>query len=797
VSSHKHYHPNNDLVDKADVGALIAKLLTYKRSIVLTALFIFFLGVFYVSNATKYYEATGDILFTKDIKQKSASDFLAVTPTLGTKDVNIDDELSLFQTPEFIQSVVERLTMNIRVYHLRYKEGDYVRKSDMTELYKDIPFNLMLKKNDRITRFSDNVYFMLSVIDEKQFRLSVEVSFFQHIKRKIKESLALLSSDEQAFYEYTALLNFDEDFVTPWLSGKVMKKQNNIHDHYLISYGAEEDGINLIKQNLKVERANKTGNIIVIKMQDEIAERAPIIVNAVMSSYLESGLKQETQSDNNVIRFIDEQLQTMQADLEKESRSIEHFKAQNKFLDLSAKTQLKVVTISELEKKKYDLEIEEAIIANMLSDLLSGSLTQAPTISSQTTTNPSITANITKLQELNAARSSMLIDYTPEHPDLIKVEENIKSLKRTLEQSLRSAIQENRKKRQTLASTILTHERELSVAPSQEKVLSDLNRNYLVRTKVFDFLLQRRAEVGISKSAKEPKGRIINQAVQPKTASKPNKPVVLIIALFAGLFLGVLQAFIRVIRDDRIYTLQDVRLHSHMPIYGLLPVFSEKKTLYNDAMRSLLFRISQELKDKPKVISITGSVPGEGRLTTVVELCRIIGESGKRAVAVDFDIRAERSVSSSRFGIVSYLAGKNRLEDIIYKAQHGVSVIPIGDISHEGFTLGVLSSDKLTDLFSRLSQEYDYVVVQAPYLGLLSDAVVLAHVASLNLVVLRSGRSRIAYIKSANRLVDDYQLNNTAFILNALPLDAIRPWVEHRSFNVFSRLKSRFTRKSS
>jgi len=793
VSSHKHYNPSTELVEKANIGDLFAKIAGYKFSIVMTIVVVFLSAYFYTKNATKYYESTGDILFTKDIKQKSASDVLAATPSLGVKEVNLDDELAFFQSPEFIQSVSEKLKMNIRLYQYSDANDAYIDGSKVKELYQNLPLNIEVNKNERIDKFSDQVYFLLSVLDEKSIRLCIKVSKLQYVKKSIKHYFDLLSNDEREFYDYETTIYFNEPFQTPWISGTISKKDPSLSSgSYLLSYGAEEDGVALIQQNLKVERANKTGNIIRVKFQDQLAERAPLVVSTVMDLYLESGLKQETKSDTNVLRFIDEQLMSMKVDLEKESRSIESFKSKNKFLDLSAKTQLKIVTISDLEKNKYNLEIEEAIIANMLSDLTSGAPGSIPTISSQTTVNPSVTANISKLQDLNAARSSMLIDYTPQHPDLIKTEENIQSLKKTLEQSLRSAIQENRKKRQTLVQTIAAHERDLSIAPSQEKTLSDLNRNYVVHTKVFDFLLQKRAEVGITKSAKEPKGRIINQANMPHFASKPNKPVILIIGLFLGVFLGVFQAFIRIMMDDRIYSLQDVRQYSHMPIYGLLPLFGQKKTLYDDAMRSLLFRISQALIDKKKIITVTGSVPGEGRLTTVVELCRIIGESGKRVVAVDFDIRASRSGSSSRLGITSYLAGQDRLEDIIYKAQYGVSVIPVGDASQVGFSMGVLSSDKLNELFHRLSQEYDYVVVQAPYLGLLSDAIVLAHVSSLNLVVLRAGSSRIAYIKSANRLVDDYQLTNTAFILNGLPLDAIRPWVDRRSAGVFRRLTQFF-----
>lgn len=141
-----------------------------------------------------------------------------------------------------------------------------------------------------------------------------------------------------------------------------------------------------------------------------------------------------------------------------------------------------------------------------------------------------------------------------------------------------------------------------------------------------------------------------------------------------------------------------------------------------------------------KTIAFTSAMPGEGKSDVTYALLHSFAQIGKKVILVDADIR--KSVLVSRLevkekvqGISEYLSGQCGKEDVICSTNHeGMDIILAGSYSPNASEL--LEEDRFGDLIRTLRESYDYVLIDTPPLGVVTDcAVVAKHCDGIVLVV--------------------------------------------------------------
>ncbi|HRQ62068.1 MAG TPA: CpsD/CapB family tyrosine-protein kinase [Alphaproteobacteria bacterium] len=141
---------------------------------------------------------------------------------------------------------------------------------------------------------------------------------------------------------------------------------------------------------------------------------------------------------------------------------------------------------------------------------------------------------------------------------------------------------------------------------------------------------------------------------------------------------------------------------------------------------------------KPKVVSITSALPGEGKSTLAGWLARVAAKAGEKVILIDADLR--RPSLHKNFGqnneasLVEYLSGKASLTDIIYKDKATGLHVLFGK-SLPGSALDLISSQKMADMMESLRQAYDLVIIDSPACLAVSDARVLAKLSDQALYV--------------------------------------------------------------
>lgn len=328
----------------------------------------------------------------------------------------------------------------------------------------------------------------------------------------------------------------------------------------------------------------------------------------------------------------------------------------------------------------------------------------------------------------------------------------------------------------TLNEIISKNNESLANLPEEEQQLTRLIGSFSFNQKTYEYLLQQRAETAIAQSSVVSEARIVDDAIAYDTPVAPKRSLMVMIGIILGLIVGIAQAFVRNYLSDTIQSIGDIEKHTMIPLYGVLPFFKDRKTLYEDALRVLLTKFEFS-PTKPQVITITSSVQGEGRTTTAIEFAQVIGQSGKKVVVLDMDLRGSginNKLHLGSRGMSALLEGSAEFEELVHYVAPNTDVIVSGSVPADPYRL--IMSEHFEALLEKLRETYDYIILESPPAGLVADSLVLMRLSDLNLVVFKAGHSKKAFLSTTNRFVQEHGLDNVAIILNGLALNKIRPW---------------------
>lgn len=744
--------------EEIDLKEIIGSLLRYKKSMIGVTLGILLLSIFIASSKTDIYQA--DLtLQVQDTSSQGPGDFMSAA--LGTQGSNLGNEIAIFKSRFIAKKVLEKVQVGTRYYSA---EG-----FKSVELYKQAPFIVQAYGiGEKLIGYE----FQLQALDAGHFRLSLKPTFSMKFA-------AFFGSDSAAsmikLTTFEGVFSYGSIITHPLFKLKVTQIANMSTGSYAFTVTPDEMMYGMIQSSLNITPAAEKGSILILSYQDNVPQRAQDVLNAIAEAYEKQNIKIKSESAEKTLSFIDEQLAAVNEGLQKSAINLKDYKSSHVVVELGSKVGIVANDLSKYEAQMYELDMQQSMLESMLAFIKNNKEIRGIDLSGA---SEPVISLIQKIQELNTLHSSLLVDYTPKHPSVMKVNDQLASLKSDLQGTLESSLRGLKQRKSSLQEIINKHTASFEKLPEEERQLTQLNRSFMVNEEIYKFLLQKRAETAIIESSTVSGMRIIDDALINGPAVQPNRVLIVMMGLIIGLILGILQAFIRYFLANTIQTINDLESHATLPLYSVLPLFKEKKSLYEDALRVLVTRL-EFAETKPKVITITSSVKGEGRTTTALELAKVISQSGKKVVILDLDMRASRVnqklAMANGAGMSTLLTGQNSFEEVLRKIDNNMDVVVAGPVPANPYEL--IISQRLKLLLEELKGLYDYIILESPPVGLVADALVLMRLSDLNLIVFKAAYSKKDFIKSTNRFVHEHQLHNVGLILNGLELKKIRPWL--------------------
>ena len=196
---------------------------------------------------------------------------------------------------------------------------------------------------------------------------------------------------------------------------------------------------------------------------------------------------------------------------------------------------------------------------------------------------------------------------------------------------------------------------------------------------------------------------------------------------------------------------------------------------YRTARTNIIFSLSGE-KEKCKRLCITSSNAGEGKTTTSLNLAITFAQTGSRVLLIDCDLRKPRIHQylgvMKNDGLTTILANQKEFEDVVFhNLRPGLDCITSGSIPPNPAEL--LASDNMTKLLDKLSEIYDYIILDTPPVTVVTDAASLSQKVSGFMVVVREGYTNHESIEQALKLLKIAHSKVLGFFVNDVDVSGI------------------------
>jgi len=540
-----------------------------------------------------------------------------------------------------------------------------------------------------------------------------------------------------------------------------------------------------LTDNLTVEPLNFNANTIKITFSDFNALKAHTIVSKIDSLYINYSNEQKNLTNKQKIEWLNNELLQVEHKMEDFENYFENFTLLNKSNNVDEDLKRTIFQINKIDSQRFELNKKLTELNQLIENLSSNN----PEISiNQKQFLPSyLNDDLEVLNKLILERNRLSLSYN-ENTFAFKQKENELNALRNqvfnqltnLKKNWLESMSEMKGKKESL-------EKQFASMPDKNTQFSKNQRFYKLYEEFYLSMMQSKAQFEIAQAGNTPDFKVLSPATLPTNPIAPQKLMILGIGLVASLVINFFFIGILYLLNNKIISVQEVERNIGIPVLGSIPVLQQTngdslvvlknpKSRASEAIRTL--RTSLDFfttGSNKKAISVTSTISGEGKSFLAMNLSGVLAMSNKKVVLLDLDMRKAKdnlpfNIEDPSKGVSTILINKHDWNDCIIKTSvNSFDYIPAGP--HPPNPSELLLNGAFNQLLDSLKTKYDYIVMDTPPVGLVTDGVMVMKKSDVSIYVFRANYSKREFINNLSRVIKINKLTNVAAVVNALPSD--------------------------
>lgn len=536
-------------------------------------------------------------------------------------------------------------------------------------------------------------------------------------------------------------------------------------------------------KNLKAEPSSKASTVLQLTLEDAVPRKGEAILTKLIEAYNQAAISDKNIVASNTLNFIEDRLRLIAGELTTVEQGVESYKSSEGITDLSSQAQVFLETVKENDARLNQTTIQLNAIRDVERYVESQRDQRGVAPATMSVSDPVLIGLVSKMNELELQRDQLSRTTTASNPMLQSVDSQLQMVRSSLSENIQSQKQTLQNTEANLRTTNQRLENQIRSIPRKERTLVNITRQQHIKNNLYTYLLEKREETALSYASTVADSRTIDP---PRSGSEPVKPVQMVTFLVFGLFGLMLPIGVMASRDalnDRISHRSDVEDASQVPILGEviasrnqdpLVMVSGKRSVIAEQIRTLRTNL-QFLRSSPsdsQVVLFTSSISGEGKSFLSLNLGASLALVDRPTVILEMDLRKPKLHSvmgiPNRAGLSNYLIQEATLDDILQPIPGlpNYHIITSGPIPPNPAEL--LSSPQLERLFVELRQRFDYVIVDSPPIGLVTDAQLIAPFADTTMFMVRNDHTPKTCLKMIDTLYKEHRFQRLNVILNAV-----------------------------
>lgn len=675
---------------------------------------------------------------------------------------SISREIELLRSEFILSRAVRKLNVNIG----HFAEGEFL----IEEKYYNSTFNVTpyLLKDSSLCQKRIN----LKATEEKRVKLSYSFKGntydyitnpgdrleTPHFKIAIKindwDAFKVESDKNQLYFEFN-----DLDFITRKYLNQLSVKPIDV-------------------QARTIEVAFKSNNALLSKD----------VVDAVVKTFFEQDENHKKKSAENVLDFINRQLDSLTTELKKSKDSIMFFQRSQNIAD----PEFQSSSLSERMNKLQDellLYSEESFVLEEIQTKLTEESNRMevyqmiPVILGKSFES-ALFKQVNRLHDLLEKKEDLLFNLTPDNQSIktidFRIKETVHGINNTIE-ALKVRVNEKMERTNVLLKEMKEQYFDL---PEKRMELSRLTNLQQLNEKYYNLFTEKQVQYSISQAGYTSQNKVLKKPQSKNLPVSPNTSLIKGLALLLGLIIGFSFLLIKYLLFNEIKSIDDlvklmpenisnlgaVPLSKRKMKYSQLVIGEAPKSILAESFRTIRTNLSF-LDSQHQLISITSTISGEGKTFVALNLAGVIALSGKRTLIIDLDLRKPKIHLgldvNNEIGMSNLLAGQVDLKEVIQSTEmKGLDVIAAGAIPPNPSEL--ILSNLFDQVLNKLKDEYDIIIIDTPPVGLVSDSYSVMTKVDIPIYVFKSCYSKRSFAKNIVSVSNKKGIKSLSFILNGV-----------------------------
>ncbi len=546
------------------------------------------------------------------------------------------------------------------------------------------------------------------------------------------------------------------------------------------------------------------------------------IVNEHIKNFQEQNIRSRYDETTRATAWLRNELDELKITVQESEDKRIAYERKNQIWTLDDKSNITTQRLADLNKELTEAQAERMRKEALFQFAKAGDIADVP----QLRDNIVLQTLTQKRQTATSDYNDALSQYGPNFPKVQRLQAQLKDMDQLIQKENVNTLNRietdyrEAKQRENLLTEALDEQKVAANAMAEKMVeYNILKREAEASKALYDGLMTKLKEVGISAALQSSNIRVVDPAMIPTYPSRPAKARNIALAFLVGLVGGIGLALMREYLDNTVKTPDDIETLARLPSLAVVPQFGSSngngrrnrllpgistnghqkrielvaqhlpKSQMSEAFRALRTSLLLSQPGRPpQVILVTSALPREGKTTAAANLAVTLAQLGDRTVLVDADLRKPGvsrllNLASGKYaGFSSYLAGVSSLDLVIVPHPDipNLAAIPTGPLPPNPADL--LSSHKLTEAIAELRTKFKFIVIDSPPIMAATDAVILSVQTDGVLLVVRSGETPKEAFTRTRDLLMSVKCHILGVVLNAVDSGAPDYYYSYRYY---------------
>ena len=659
---------------------------------------------------------------------------------------SVDNEAEILKTPDLVEAVVRDLNLNI-IYSSSF---NLVQR----ELY-NAPFKLLILNG-------------IDTIQPTKIKIKALAS------NKLRVEAPGIDKEVSWSTPFTIPnVGTVELFAVP---GVKMSRAN-----YFAEVNSVDERVTDLMKDLTVEVRNNKVTIVDLSLNYPVQKKGEEILAALISKYKTENIEDKNAIADSTYLFIKDRLNIISSELGDVENKVQRFKQQNKLSDMSEQGKLLVQTTSEYAAELAKAETQVSVLTDLENYLKDETKNKRVFPTSLLPSDMVFSNLMNQYNALLTERDKTLMSVTEATPFVQSLNNQISNLRQGILANIQSTKNTYVVTRDRLREQLRNAQGQIQDVPEIERNYLQLARNQQIKQELYIFLMQKAEETLISKTSNTSIAKVI---ARPKSEVHPVSPKKKII-YFLGLFAGLVVPFVVIIGKDffnsSVVTKEDITNMTPVPILGEIShsmvkdnliVANNGRSAIAEQFRALRSNLAFYTKGTgQKVILVTSSMSGEGKSFTSINLGNVLALTGKKVLLMEMDLRKPGLTGklniSNNMGFSNYVIDERLTSSDIVKQldiNKNLFVITSGLLPPNPNE--IILSDRTAQLMRELKDSFDYIIMDAPPIGIIADAQSLAQFADMTIYVVRQNITDKKQLTIVDQLYRTGKIDHLGIVVN-------------------------------